>query len=135
RKSDRRFHRVAAADPIPETEHVGGVDAEARNLRSVSRDRHKVPAHRLFIAKDLDEPRARRLRIRMCLERREGFRTNDEQRLCGVQIARRLDKVSAVYVRNKTTGERTVAVIPQRFIRHHRSEIRTPDADVDDVAY
>ena len=33
READRRIHRVAAADPVPEAEHVGGVDAELRHLR------------------------------------------------------------------------------------------------------
>ena len=30
RQADRRVHRVAAADPVPEAEHVRGVDAERR---------------------------------------------------------------------------------------------------------
>ena len=28
READRGIHRIAAADPIPEAEHVGGIDAE-----------------------------------------------------------------------------------------------------------
>jgi hypothetical protein len=28
RKADRRVHRIPAADPVPELEHVSGVDAE-----------------------------------------------------------------------------------------------------------
>ena len=32
RQADRRVDRVAAADPVPEPEHVGGVDAELRDL-------------------------------------------------------------------------------------------------------
>jgi hypothetical protein len=32
RQPDRRVHRVAAADPVPEAEHVGGVDPELRHL-------------------------------------------------------------------------------------------------------
>ena len=31
RQADGRVHRVAAADPVPEAEHVGGVDAELRH--------------------------------------------------------------------------------------------------------
>ena len=30
RQADGRVHRIAAADPVPEPEHVGGVDAELR---------------------------------------------------------------------------------------------------------
>ena len=32
RKADGGVHGVAAADPIPEAKHVGGVDAEFRNF-------------------------------------------------------------------------------------------------------
>ena len=35
-KTDRGIHRVAPADPIPETEHVRGVDAELADLVDVS---------------------------------------------------------------------------------------------------
>ena len=34
-QADRRIHGVAAADPIPELEHVGGVDSELRHFRGV----------------------------------------------------------------------------------------------------
>ena len=50
RKPDRRVHRVAAADPIPEAEHVGGVDAELRDLLRVGRDRDEVLCDRLLVA-------------------------------------------------------------------------------------
>ena len=50
RKADRRVHRVAPANPIPEAEHVGGIDAELRHFRRVRRHRHKVLGHRLFVA-------------------------------------------------------------------------------------
>ena len=35
READRRVHRIAAAHPVPESEHVRGVDAELRYLRRV----------------------------------------------------------------------------------------------------
>ena len=38
RQADRRIHRVATADPIPEAEHVGGIDPELRDLRGIGRD-------------------------------------------------------------------------------------------------
>src|ERR1700752_376802 len=37
RKADRRIHRVTAADPIPEREHIGGITAELRHSRRVRR--------------------------------------------------------------------------------------------------
>ena len=49
RKADRRIHGVASANPIPEAEHVGGVDTELRHLCGVRRHRDEVPGHRLFV--------------------------------------------------------------------------------------
>src|SRR6185312_13081906 len=42
RKTDRRIHRVAAANPVPESEHIGWVDTELRHLRRVRRYRDEV---------------------------------------------------------------------------------------------
>ena len=42
RQADRRIHRVAAADPVPEAEHVGGVDAELAHRLGVGRERDEV---------------------------------------------------------------------------------------------
>src|SRR5262249_51635416 len=35
RQSNRRVHRISAAHPVPETEHVGCIDAKLGNFRSV----------------------------------------------------------------------------------------------------
>src|SRR5215468_9854511 len=35
RKTNRGIHRVAAADPIPESEHIGGIDTELGHFRRV----------------------------------------------------------------------------------------------------
>ncbi len=50
RKADRRIHRVAPADPIPESEHVGRIDAELGHFRRIRRNGDKVLGDRLFIA-------------------------------------------------------------------------------------
>ena len=43
RKADGRIHRVAPADPVPEAEHVGRINAESRKLfRRWSRRRRNV---------------------------------------------------------------------------------------------
>ena len=48
-KANRRIHGIAPAHPIPEAEHVGGIDPELRHFRLVRRHRHKVLGHRLLI--------------------------------------------------------------------------------------
>src|SRR3546814_4959550 len=39
RQADRRIHGISTADPVPETEHVRGVDAEFAHAGLVGRDR------------------------------------------------------------------------------------------------
>src|SRR6516165_504876 len=46
RETDRRIHRVATDDPIPEREHVGGVDAERRHLGRIRRGGDKMSGDR-----------------------------------------------------------------------------------------
>ena len=46
RETDGRVHRIAAADPVPEAEHVGGVDAELRHLLGIRRNGDEMPGHR-----------------------------------------------------------------------------------------
>ena len=62
READRRVHRVAAADPVPEPEHVGGVDAELRDLGGVGRHGDEVLRDRALVAERPPAPTARRSR-------------------------------------------------------------------------
>ena len=41
-EADRRVHRVAAAYPVPELEHIGGVDAELLHFFGIGRDGDKM---------------------------------------------------------------------------------------------
>src|SRR5215510_406943 len=50
RKADRRVHRIAPADPVPEPEHVGCINAELRHFRRICGYRNKVLSDRLFVA-------------------------------------------------------------------------------------
>ena len=45
REAYRRVHRVAAADPIPELEHIGGINSELRYFRRIRRDGGKMLCH------------------------------------------------------------------------------------------
>ena len=83
RQADRRVHRVAPADPVPEAEHVGGVDAELRHLRrrwSTRRRSAWPPPSRRRPSAASSQSRAR-VRVGHRLQRGEGLRRDDEQRL------------------------------------------------------
>src|SRR6516165_219611 len=64
RETDRRIHRVATPDPIPEREHVGGVDAERRHLGRIRRGGNKMPGDRLFVSAEAAERTTRAPRAR-----------------------------------------------------------------------
>ena len=135
RQADGGVERVAAADPVPEAEHVVRVDAERLDLLGVGRHRHEVLGHgRLVAAQAGQRPFAGRAGVGHRLQRGERLRRDDEQRLGGVEVARLLGEVGAVDVRDEPEGERAVAVELQRLVRHLGPEVRTADADVDDVA-
>ena len=134
RKADRRVHRVAPADPVPELEHVGRVDTELRYLSGVGGDGDKVPAHGFLVAEVAQAPRACGAGIGQRFEGREGFRADDEQRLSGIEVARGFRKVRAVHVRNEVEAQVALAVMTQRFVGHHGTEVGAADADIDDMA-
>ena len=80
-----------------------------------------------------DQSRAR-VGVGHRLQRGEGLRRDDEQRLRRVEVARRLGEVGAVDVGDEAEGHGAVAVVLERLVGHHRAEVRAADADVDDVA-
>ena len=50
RKAYRGIHGIAAADPVPEFEHIGRIDAELGNLGGVGRHRDEMLGDRLGVA-------------------------------------------------------------------------------------
>ena len=50
REPDRRIHRIAPADPVPEAEHIGRVDAELRHLLRIGRDSDEMLGDGGFLA-------------------------------------------------------------------------------------
>ncbi len=134
RKTDRRIHRIAPADPIPEPEHIRGVDAKSRHFTRIRGDGDKVPRNRFFIAQGRETPFPRRPRVEHCFESRECLRRDDEQRLFGIQIVRGFREIGSIDVRDETKCQVTLAVITERFIRHYGTKIGAADADIDNVA-
>ena len=135
READRRVHGIAPADPVPEPEHVGGVDAELGDLRGIGRNRHEMLGHGLDVAAEaLERPVARALGVGHRLQRREGLGRDDEQRFRRVEVAGRFHEIGAVDVGNEPERQGAVAVMLERLVGHHRPEVGAADADVDDVA-
>ena len=98
RQTNRRIDRVATTDPVPEPEHVLGVDTERADRRSISGHGHEVLAHRLIVAEPADQPIPRRPRVGQCLDSGERFRAHHEQRRLRIEACERARDISAIDV-------------------------------------
>ncbi len=135
READRGVVRVAAADPVPELEHVGHVDAEVRHALGVGGQCDEVLGHRVGVRAQLGEqPVPRRGGVGDGLDGGEGLRGDDEQRLGGVQVADGLVQVGAVHVGDEADVQVAGGVGAQHLVRHRRAQVGAADADVDDGA-
>ena len=132
---DRRAHRVAATDPVPEPEGVRRIDPEVGDCLEVRRDGDEVARDRpLVTAEPVEQPLPSRRGVRHRLERGERLRAHDEQRLGRVEVACRFGEIGSVDVRHEPERQVTTAVVTERAVRHRRAEVGAADADVDDVA-
>ena len=127
RQADRRPQRVAAADPVPEPEHVGGVDAELRRPPPRwSRRATKCFATAASSFALVQEPGARGLGVGHRLLRGEGLGGDDEQR---ARPGSSRFSVSAMCVpstlETKCTRRSRLAVGLQRLGHHHRARGRS----------
>ena len=109
RQADGRVVRIAAADPVPELEHVGRVDAELRHFGRVGRDGHEVFGDRFFVARaSCRHQVAGRMGVGQRFQGGEGFGRDDEQRFGRIEIADGLGQIAAVDIRDE--AERQIAV-------------------------
>src|SRR5262249_58522038 len=81
-----------------------------------------------------ERPGARAMRVGHRLERCEGLRRDDEQRLRRIEIACRLDEIAAIDIGDEAKGHRTIAVVFECLVGHDWPEVGATDTDVDDVA-
>ena len=139
-KADGRPQGVAAADPVPEFEHVGGVDTEGGNGFGVGGERHEVLGDGLLVAiESLEHCSLGRFGVGHGLKRRERLGSDDEERLFDVHLLEGFGHVGAVDVRNKVdfrgglAGNRLFCIRLESFGHHHRTEVGTADTDVHNV--
>ena len=68
------------------------------------------------------------------LQRGKGLGRDDEEGFRGIEILDRLGEVGAIDIGNESERQSPVAIVLERLIGHHRSQVGAPDADVDDVS-
>ncbi len=130
RQPDGGVDRVAPADPVPESEHVRGVDAELGDPLGVGRHRHEVVGDRR-LAECVDQPRASGPGVGERLDRAERLRGHHEQCRGGIGVGEHGRDVGAVDVGHERTADAFVAVRLERPVRHRRSQVGAADPDVD----
>ena len=129
RQSDRRVHRVAAAHPVPEAEHVGAVDTECLDEFLVRRHRDEVLGHRI-VAECAGEPTAGRGGVGQRLKGGERL-GGDDEKCCGrVESVEFCDQIGGVDVGDEPRRDTAVGVVAQRLVGHRRAEVRASDPDV-----
>ncbi len=130
---DRRPQRIAPADPVPEAEHVGRIDAEGAHRGLVGRDGDEMPGHRRLVAQPREEPVARRAGVDHGLEGGEGLRGDDEERCLRADPLEHRRQVIAVEIGDEMHRDVRPPIGLERFHRGLRAEMRAADADIDDV--
>ena len=133
RQTDRRPQAVAAANPVPEAEHVGGVDPELRDFRLVGRNGDEVLRDRRLVLHVVQQPGAGGSGVGQGFLGREGLGGDDEQGRAGIEPPHRLRDVGAVHVGDEMQVQVAVAIGLQRLRHHVRPQVGAADADVDDI--
>lgn len=131
-QTDRRPQRVAATNPVPELEHVRGVDTELANRFTVGGQRCEVFRHVLVVTCGFQEPVARAVGVGHGFLGGEGFRGHQEQCSFRVHVLQHFGDVGTIDVGDKVHVE-MIFVWTQRFGHHERAEVRTADTDVHHV--
>ena len=134
RQADRRPQRVAAADPVPEHEHVLGRDAELADRGLVGRDGDEVPGDRrpASLARARNHSRAEcALAMVSCVVNVFDATVNSVVAGCsGRSVSARC--VPSTFD-TKCSARALARVRRQRLRDHGRTEVRAADADVDHV--
>jgi hypothetical protein len=151
-EADRAPEGVATANPIPEFEHVGGVDAKGGDGGGVGREGDEVLGDVFLLQVEkrvsdgrkgkqrrktnldsrLEEPLPRRLSVGDRLLSSERLRSNDEERRLSVALLGDLSDVSSVNVRNEVALEALLSVRLESLSDHDGTEVGSSDTDVDD---
>ena len=131
---------IAAANPVPETEGVGGVDAEGLNLLESGGNGDEVLGHGLGVLligtvdgalslELLEHPGLDLAGVGEGLERGEGLGDDDYERGLGVQALELLGLVVGVDVGDIAAVDAGVGIGAQSLVGHDRAQVGAADAD------
>ena len=129
-QAERRPHRVAAADPVPEGKDAGRVDSELGRRGWVGRNRSHAPGR--IVAKRAPQPGKGGAGVCHCFLGRKRFGGDSDQRVAGVEGFRCVAEIGAVDIGDEMN---TGPVVPRCECagRHLRSQRRAADANGNDI--
>ena len=125
--------RIAAAHPVPEFEHIHGVDAELRHLFPVGGSRHEVLRNMAFLPGMIQEPPAGSMGVGHGFLSSKGLGSDDEEGGSRLYPFERFRNMGAIHIGDKMHVDARLPVGPQGFSGHHRPQVGTADADIDDI--
>ena len=131
---------VAAADPVPEAEGVGGVDTEGLDLLKCGGNGDEVLCHGLGVLligtvdgalslELLEHPGLDLASVGEGLERGEGLGDDDHERGLGIQALELLGLVVGVDVGDVAAVDTGVGIGAQSLVGHDRAQVGAADAD------
>ena len=131
---------VAAADPVPETEGVCGVDTEGLNLLECGGNGDEVLCHGLGVLligtvdgtlslELLEHPGLDLASVGEGLERGESLGNDDHERGLGIEALELLCLIVGVNVGDVTAVDTGVGVGTQGLVGHDRAQVGATDAD------
>ena len=131
-QADGAIHGVAAADPIPEREHVLGIDAELGYLLRIGGHGDEVLGHGGLVTIELlDEPAARGVRIGQRLLGGKGLGGDDKQGGFCIEAIERGGHIGRVHVGDELGRDASDLIGAQCLGRHGRTKVGATNADVD----
>ena len=141
--ADGCVHGVAAANPVPEAEGVGRVDAELSDLLQVGGDGDEVLLDGFGVLlvgavdcagglEGVEQPGAGFASVGQGFQGGEGLGNDDEQGGLRVEALGLFGQIVRVDVGDVACGDACVSVRLQRFVHHDGTQVGTADADVDD---
>ena len=132
--------RIAAADPVPKTEGVGGVDTESLDLLECGGNGDEVLCHGLGVLllgtvdgtlslELLEHPGLDLASVGEGLERSEGLGDDNHERGLGIQATELLGLVVGVDVGDIAAVDTGVGIGTQSLVSHDRAQVGATDAD------
>ena len=133
-QTDGGVEGVAAADPVPETEHVVRVDTEIRDfLGSRGHGDEMLRDGGGVIVESSENPLFGGVGVRHGLHRRERLGGDDEKRLFRIEFVDGVDHVETVDIGDEINMQTFLGERLESFAGHLGAEIGAADTDVDDV--